>query len=750
MFRGLAIRNSLFFRIFIGYVVVILLFAVFNIGAFTFFKSTIQSEIIQYNRLMLKNTAERYGTHFTRIKNLLFDYTSEEDVIGFNRQLLTRAPQDVDYLQAKKIIANLRRDIYNPLFYLDDMIIHYKSASFTVGKDGSSDAEEIFSRLYTSDVYNYSFWNDRFAQPAYFQLLPSAVFYKVADRSERKELIPFAFRLTNSNYQVIAFIDVAKTQSAFFGTDDKRQFMIMNKEGTVIYRSSDRLSSAALPAFDADSNFTLRDGQYYFRETDEDGLVYVTIVPYASIASQVEKVNLTLLFIFVLTLGIGLAASFYSSKRVHSPIKQLITAITDRDPLRQPSRIREVDFIQSKLHDLMQERDAVQQQLTHNKSVLTSYSYINKLKSINSDISVWQDFIHAEESFTIVLYRLTFRRATFEKLQLQEDRAATYIREHIDLMMEGRFPGSHTFQMENNEILSVIVGNDAANALQELLLMLKQQLDHDKEYCLVSIAVSSPYRASSQFNDAYRQVQELARQARLIEETQLIRQPRPLASTFALSPSQDQELNACIQAADAAGALQLIERTLLDMQQKEASVGQFQFFADAMCSKIWKFIEIFKIEPEQAQKLQPLVEQFKQCCTVTEYTEQFERLMTEAVFLIQDKKEEADPIVSYVMEVLHTKYVEDISLDYLADKLNMSNAYLSVYIKEKTGVNFIDHLNDIRIGKARELLIGTDLSIQDISVRSGYRNITSFNRMFKKWTGMTPGEYRRNHAAETL
>jgi YesN/AraC family two-component response regulator len=78
----------------------------------------------------------------------------------------------------------------------------------------------------------------------------------------------------------------------------------------------------------------------------------------------------------------------------------------------------------------------------------------------------------------------------------------------------------------------------------------------------------------------------------------------------------------------------------------------------------------------------------------------------------------------------------------------MSPAYLSVYIKEKTGANFSDHLNEIRIRKAKELLIVTEMSIQDISLEVGYANITSFNRMFKKQIGMSPGEYRKQQISQ--
>ncbi|GIP33998.1 hypothetical protein J2TS4_32080 [Paenibacillus sp. J2TS4] len=48
-----------------------------------------------------------------------------------------------------------------------------------------------------------------------------------------------------------------------------------------------------------------------------------------------------------------------------------------------------------------------------------------------------------------------------------------------------------------------------------------------------------------------------------------------------------------------------------------------------------------------------------------------------------------------------------------------------------------------RIRKAQEMLHSTNWKVKEIVPKSGYQNINSFNRMFKKFTGMTPGEYRK-------
>ncbi|MFD1954870.1 helix-turn-helix domain-containing protein [Paenibacillus thailandensis] len=105
--------------------------------------------------------------------------------------------------------------------------------------------------------------------------------------------------------------------------------------------------------------------------------------------------------------------------------------------------------------------------------------------------------------------------------------------------------------------------------------------------------------------------------------------------------------------------------------------------------------------------------------------------------------DEMDSLAAFVLDMIRKRYDQDLSLHYLSDLLNMSNTYLSTYIKEKTGKTFSDHLHDVRVRKAQELLVTTNQTIHDIASQVGYVNFSSFNRMFKKHTGLTPGEYRK-------
>ena len=95
-----------------------------------------------------------------------------------------------------------------------------------------------------------------------------------------------------------------------------------------------------------------------------------------------------------------------------------------------------------------------------------------------------------------------------------------------------------------------------------------------------------------------------------------------------------------------------------------------------------------------------------------------------------------------ILEYMHEKCQENITVDELADIACMSRSYFMKRFREVSGVGAIEYLTQIRIKKACNLLAETELSVLDISLECGFKNLSNFNRQFKKKVGCTPREYR--------
>lgn len=129
--------------------------------------------------------------------------------------------------------------------------------------------------------------------------------------------------------------------------------------------------------------------------------------------------------------------------------------------------------------------------------------------------------------------------------------------------------------------------------------------------------------------------------------------------------------------------------------------------------------------------------------TYDELTGWFVKKMEDASSHIAMKQQEkTNSVVEKAKEYIVEHFSKDLSLEEMAKELGISPYYLSKLFKESEGVNYIDYLTGLRIKYAKEQLNNSDKSIKEICHESGYGDPNYFSRIFKKWTGVTPTEYR--------
>ena len=100
--------------------------------------------------------------------------------------------------------------------------------------------------------------------------------------------------------------------------------------------------------------------------------------------------------------------------------------------------------------------------------------------------------------------------------------------------------------------------------------------------------------------------------------------------------------------------------------------------------------------------------------------------------------------IEKAFEYMNKNYDKQVALSDIANLVNMTEVSFSRFIKKRTGITFIDSLNEIRLGHASRILIDTTDSVAEVSYSCGFNNISNFNRLFKKKKGCTPKEFRES------
>lgn len=165
-----------------------------------------------------------------------------------------------------------------------------------------------------------------------------------------------------------------------------------------------------------------------------------------------------------------------------------------------------------------------------------------------------------------------------------------------------------------------------------------------------------------------------------------------------------------------------------------------------MCTK--QIIKEHKLSPEVAES------GYKQLFTTLFKAQTLGQLVTHVLFIaeaaidylsVQD--DDFSPVVKQVLYYIRTRYAEQLSLKTLSQSLRIHPFYLGQLFQKETGVNFTDYLSTHRIRTAQQLLRTTSLKTSDISRSVGYLEPGYFYRQFRKYTGVSPTEYRSGRIA---
>ncbi|OCT15073.1 AraC family transcriptional regulator [Paenibacillus pectinilyticus] len=99
-----------------------------------------------------------------------------------------------------------------------------------------------------------------------------------------------------------------------------------------------------------------------------------------------------------------------------------------------------------------------------------------------------------------------------------------------------------------------------------------------------------------------------------------------------------------------------------------------------------------------------------------------------------------------VIRYIHTHFHEKgFTIGAIAEHVTLSETYLCFYFKKQKGQTVKEYISEVRVEKAKELLREQDLKLYDIATRLGLADANYFTTFFKKYTGITPSEYREKH-----
>ena len=146
-----------------------------------------------------------------------------------------------------------------------------------------------------------------------------------------------------------------------------------------------------------------------------------------------------------------------------------------------------------------------------------------------------------------------------------------------------------------------------------------------------------------------------------------------------------------------------------------------------------------KIEFEEALALAEALFRAK---SLKNMIEVYQNAVDKMLSFLDGEEQDESRIIQKIKNLIEKEYAKDISLNYVAENVNLTPAYVSYIFKKETGQTLVKYVTDIKMMKARKMLEEGTMKIVQVAKTCGYENQSYFNRLFKNYYGVTPKQLR--------
>lgn len=747
MSRIRIVANKGLLRIFLALLLVVMIMFVSNYIVYRNSISGIYSQVSQNNRLVVRDIIRLFDVSFKEINDMVtvihalpYSIWSEERA---DEPDMTNA-----YLMQKELSK-----LVTSTDYIEEVIVYASSGSdLAVSSAGTISLQDLFGLKYRHSFYTAEYWKSYAATRHPFKLFPESSYseYQTNSRTDKSLLVVAANNQT-SFMNVMVLIDVERllkrvNRAAMMqGTS----LTVLDANRTTVLRTEndgfpkDLLNDVAFTN-GPEAAVKRKDYEYTIIKSDYNGFLYINKVPYqfANVKSVTDG-NLSLMLTTIVgAILISAMLSFY----LHRPVRDILKLFGGRSGGGADYR-----SIQSGILHIQKENEAFKTQMTFINSEIRRGVFLHALDD-SSHSREWEqrmqdyfaDFFH-DRQFVMASFLLRPQGDGERQLSLR-------IEEMTELLQKGlraRLEGAVVFHARNMQFLALIGMHqvtDRETVLKQLQSFLREAQKGELAGYDLLAAVSRPY-ASKMKNcqSAYQDLLDCMTYRNIGTEGSLIDvQALRYSMKVHLPLDELEKLSNCLMSGNEAEAVRIVRGLLDDNAKRSIHFNQLVPVAKTLFFALMKHWEPEEgTDPKSMMAMEmAFMRKAESAFGYTEIREELEKL---AARIAERNKpvvrSKMDP--NFIARYIELHYRENLDLEHMAEVLETSPKYFSNYFKKTFGVNYVEYLNKVRLAQAKEFLRNTDMTVAEVSEKTGYLNSSTFTSTFKKYTGISPSEYRK-------
>ena len=725
-------HSGLFYQYLLSYVFILLIpLVILSMFVYGYVLDVLKEEIHANNMNTLQKAKDTIEVQLQNVTSLEHKVYLSNALNGFFLENDT-----VEAINAQKVLEEYCQ--MNP--FLVDVAYYQEGDKYIIAASSSCKKEEFWNTMYLYENWDYEdFLKDLDENKDFFFKSAQQVQIRNINYQNIVTLvIPFAgieqrcvLMLFDESYflNVLPQPDINVEASGIVSADG--QIIVSHGESSLMDAVYAEWSEGS-----QESDIVSINGREYLRSrvfSRDYHWNYETLVLVSGIEKKIVYVGwMMALVCFIVCVG-GSLGIIYFMKRNYIPLHNL--GIISDKILKNEGKKNEIDHVEAVLEYLNQQN----QKLKANEE-------FGKLTLKEGFISKWMSGQLKEEqqiADAAAKVGITLNKECYQVIVARVDGCLSGQEQTIEQIFLSSFPlGLDVYvkmQLEDARFF-VIIGydeNDKAAVdgyFSDGIHLLQNELD-------ICLALGAPVHESTRLRESYMQALEALKYCFVMYEQKIIRYEEIVPRSNCTIDVHPRLLGKYIRNKNVNDLEAFLQAALHEIKISNADIRQIRMLCNDFIYALEKAIASVNQDYFIDNPLYYDISGILQYKDLRELLEIIRLISCDIIGHLNELSGHSiiEDLMSYIEK---NCYSADFSTSSMAEAFEMSLPYLSRYFKKHIGKNLSDYVTELKIGKAKELLLYEDMPIKDVAEKVGYYSVNSFNRRFKQVTGCTPSEYR--------
>ncbi|MGM7719802.1 AraC family transcriptional regulator [Metabacillus sp. Hm71] len=753
-------RKSVFIKLLVSYLIVLLLPVIIGIFLFNRIESIMMEHANNSNTAMLEQVRDVLDNRFKEVEQLSLQISLDQklDRLMMNQQNISNY-EYIDYVKE----LNRYQTVSS---YINDYYVYFSESDVLLSPKMKTDSSVFFNHIkrYENSAYE-EVMNNRLSGFHLNSYFPSE---KVMMNSGQEHIITFI--------QSLPYGEISDVKGALMIHIDEHQIreMLQQIEGLnkgVMYIANENkkmmMSTSDNEGIFPEIRPLLNDNEGFFSKeingndmiasyikSEKNGWTYVSLVPREVVLSEVNNVKSWALGMMFISIIIGIVVSYYLANRNYRPIREVVKTVIGTNRANG-KYTNEMELIKETIVSSMNKQSQLKRIVSQQEPVIRS-NFILRLIRGQVDVST----LCKKELDSM---DVSFKSDYFSVILLQIDDNCQFTKENVDTkwvltrfiitnLSEELFEDTgYTIEIDRDKLIILNSHRDESDSektkqlsrVRELMDILDQQFG-----IKISVAISQIHQGLNRISECYWE-------SVMALDYRMIKGPSSVIFYHDIKNNSGYDYHYPVET----------EVQILNFAKNGDYVNVEQTLDQIFCHNVHQALtpEISKclsydllstwikllstLGGEDKKRMIEMHNPFKaigECSTVEELQNKIKSLYYDYCLKIQENQStQGERLYQEIVMFIQENFNENmLSLGMIAEHFTMNPSYLSSFFKKQGGITLSDFITQVRIEESKKLLPDRKLTISEIATKVGYANSVGLIRVFKKVEGVTPGQYR--------